>query len=86
MGLFGKGTVKEGGNGSKAGESKRPNVTDTLYKQIRILNERIATVELQLSTLRRDVARIDRKQYREVPKEEVKPEPEKPKTGSWWEG
>ena len=38
---------------------------DTLWAQLRRLTARVANIELAQSTARRDINRIDRKQYRE---------------------
>lgn len=41
---------------------------DTLWAQLRRLKAQVANLELAVSTARRDINRIDRKQYREEEK------------------
>lgn len=69
---------KRDGEGQKPpAESRRPlnGQAHAIYRFVRRLSERIATLEEQVSTLRRDLNRVDRKVYRdaegipEVPKD-----------------
>ena len=52
---------------------------DTLWAQLRRLKAQVANIELAVSTARRDINRIDRKQYRE---QENTPPSEIPVPGS----
>ena len=65
-----------GDNGQKEITGKRPIEADRLYARLRRLEQRLSYCEEKLSTLRRDVNRIDRREYREQelqPKKTNKP-------------
>jgi len=49
----------------KEGQTTGPMRLDTIYAHIRRQNARIADLEAALSTVRRDINRISRKQYRD---------------------
>lgn len=53
------------GSSKRKAKQTRKN-EDTLFRVCRRMDKRLTTVELQLSILRRDVARIDRNIYREL--------------------
>lgn len=40
--------------------------SDALFRRLRLAEERLRDLDVAVSTLRRDVNRIDRKQYREA--------------------
>jgi len=50
--------------GVKPNPGKQPG--DALWSHIRRLTDQVKSLELAVSTARRDINRIDRKQYREV--------------------
>lgn len=55
-------------NGSSKNEpTNGPYRPDTFFARLRRLEHRVSFLEQQLSTARRDINRIDRKQYREMP-------------------
>ena len=65
--------VKPGQTASQTNAGTKP--TDNLWAQLRRLKAQIESIELAISTARRDINRIDRKQYREdkvLPPSELK--------------
>ena len=65
-----------GDNGQKELTVKRSTESDRLYARLRRLEQRLSYCEEKISTLRRDVNRIDRREYREQesqPKKTNKP-------------
>lgn len=52
---------------SKPRVKDRNNGSDAIFAALRRLEQRVSGLEQTSSILKRDVARIDRKQYREVP-------------------
>lgn len=63
---FTKPQVKEVKKQSKEAAMPRDTHPDAIYRRLRMLEARIRADEEAVSTLRRDVNRIDRKQYREA--------------------
>lgn len=51
---------------SKEVQTNGPNRSDSIYARLRRLELRIAHLELKASTVRRDVDRIEKRQYAEV--------------------
>jgi len=62
--------------GSKAPSDFGLNKPATLYALVRRIKRRVDELEITLNNLRRDVARVDRKQYRELEKSPSIPPPE----------
>lgn len=58
---------------SKDGATHSPKGLDSLHARLRRLEQKIDNIEAGLSTARRDINRIDRKQYREAPSQTTPP-------------
>ena len=59
---------------STDGATHSPKGLDSLHARLRRLEQKIDNIEAGLSTARRDINRIDRKQYREAPSMNIPPE------------
>lgn len=71
MGLLSKHKTERLNSPAKGAElQKKPITADlhAMFRQVRILKERLAIIEAQMSVLRRDVSRIDRNSYRQAAK------------------
>ncbi len=62
--------------GSKASSDYGLNKPATLYALVRRIKRRVDELEITLNNLRRDVARVDRKQYRDLEKAPSAPQSE----------
>jgi hypothetical protein len=63
--MFGKKSKDPAESQNKPDDKQPGNRSDTLFAVYRRLEQRLAYVEEKVSTLRRDLSRIDKKVYRE---------------------
>lgn len=88
MGLFQKSRERQ--TQRKLKNDKAPEVRDlnAICRQIRILNERLAVLELGMSTLRRNLNRVDRQVYREAERRppEILPDAQPDRLGEYLKG